>query len=181
VSFTAIGAKTLDEPGHPSHVLTDGYFASVMATGVAALLARIARVNPGLDRLSIGFPDSVLRKLPKDQIMDWVEADPARRAAIVAHLLKPVFASDSDVDALLVEAYGSRDDVRSAVFARAASGTFLGSAADHWAAIAEEMRLISERTALAGVRAWAQAASASFAEMAKHQRGREADQAIRWR
>jgi hypothetical protein len=46
--------------------------------------------------------------------------------------------------------------------------------------MADDMRLLAERTALAGVRAWAKTAETSFQEMAKKERGREADWAIRW-
>lgn len=130
-------------------------------------------------RFSIGFPRMLLRKLPSAPIMQWVEQDPGERAGILAHFLTPTFSTDQDLDSQLVECYGTDRDVRSGLFANLVSGTSWGSLADKWKGLAGEMERLAEGTGLPGVRTWAREARQSLLEMERHERGREADDAIR--
>ena len=130
-------------------------------------------------RFSIGFPKALVQKLPSTPIMQWVEEDPSERASVLAHLLAPTFATDEDLDSQLVERYGSDRDVRSGLFASLVSGAAWGSIADKWQGLARELEGIAERTGLPGVRTWAREARQSLLEMEGHERGREADDAIR--
>src|SRR5690606_26193933 len=102
----------------------------------------------GAYMFSIGFPRGVVERMPPDQVIAWVDADPDERASIVAKLASKNFATDDTLASRIVGAYGDRDDVASAFFSEYVSGSWWGPASTHWEELATSIDEVAKRTKL---------------------------------
>jgi hypothetical protein len=130
---------------------------------------------------SIGFPRSVVERMPPDQVIAWVDADPDDRASIVAKLVSTNFASDDTLASRIVGAYGDRDEVARAFFSEYVSGTWWGPASTHWEELATAIDEVATRTMLPKLKQWAAEAAHSLLQMAERDHQREEEDDLRER
>jgi hypothetical protein len=135
----------------------------------------------GAYRFSIGFPRGVVERMPPDQVIAWVDADPAERASMVAKLASKNFANDDTLASRIVGTYGDRDDVASAFFSEYVSGSWSGPASAHWEQLATSIEEVANRTKLPKLRRWATDAARSLRHMAERDRQREEEEDLRGR
>ena len=147
--------------------------------GVWRLLEPQLSSKVGASRFSIGFPRGVLERMPVEQVVAWVDADPDERASIVARLASKSFANDDTLASRIVGTYGDRDDVASAFFSVYVSGSWSGSASAHWEQLATAIEEVSKRTKLPKLRRWAADAARELRQMAERDRQREEEEDLR--
>ena len=133
----------------------------------------------GAYMFSIGFPRGVVERMPTDQVVAWVDADPDERASIVAKLASKNFANDDTLASRIVGTYGDRDDVASAFFSEYVSGSWSGPASAHWEQLATSIEEVAKRTKLPKLRRWAADAARGLRQMAERDRQREEEEDLR--
>lgn len=135
----------------------------------------------GAYMFSIGFPRGVVERMPPEQVIAWVDADPDERASMVAKLASKNFANDDTLASRIVGTYGDRDDVASAFFSEYVSGSWSGPASAHWEQLATSIEEAANRTKLPKLRRWATDAARSLRQMAERDRQREEEEDLRGR
>jgi hypothetical protein len=135
----------------------------------------------GAYMFSIGFPRGVVERIPPDQVIAWVDADPDERASMVAKLASKDFASDDTLASRIVGTYGDHDDVASAFFSEYVSGGWSGPTSTHWEQLATSIEEVAKRTNLPKLRRWAADAARSLRQMAERDRQREEEEDLRGR
>ncbi|MBN1458535.1 MAG: ATP-binding protein [Armatimonadetes bacterium] len=135
----------------------------------------------GAYMFSIGFPRGVIERIPSDQVIAWVDAEPDERASVVAKLVSKNFSSDETLASRIVGTYGDRDDVASAFFSEYVSGSWSGPASSHWEHLAASVEEVANRTKLPKLRRWATDAARSLRQMAERDLQREEEEELRRR
>lgn len=135
----------------------------------------------GAYMFSIGFPRGIVERMPSEQVIAWVDADPDERASIVATLASKNFGNDDSLASRIVAAYGDRDDVASAFFSEYVSGSWSGPASTHWEQLATSLEEVAQRTKLPKLRRWATDSGRSLKRMAERDRLREEEEELRRR
>jgi hypothetical protein len=135
----------------------------------------------GAYMFSIGFPRGVVERMPPEQVMAWIDADPDERASMVAKLSSKNFANDDTLASRVVGTYGDRDDVASAFFSEYVSGSWWGPASAHWEQLATSIEEVAKRTTLPKLRRWAADAARGLRQMAERDRQREEEEDLRGR
>lgn len=131
---------------------------------------------------AIGFPSTVMDKLPVDEVLAWVAEVPiakvSERVAPLARISNVGNLSDDTLAARLIGEYGDDPMVADALFSRYVSGSWWGPASAHWSDLAEALTHVADRTALAKLRAWASAAARRISGMAEQEQQREQEQEL---
>jgi hypothetical protein len=127
----------------------------------------------------VGFPRAILDKLPADDVLEWVAADPEERASIVANLASKAFSDDASLAARIVGTFGDLHDVADAFFSAYMSGSWSGSVSRHWESLAAALDRVVASTNLPKLRTWATRSARELREMAAHDRDREEEEYLR--
>jgi hypothetical protein len=143
-----------------------------------ALLPQLSH-RLGVCMFSIGFPRGIIERVPTDQVVMWVDAEPDERAWVLARLVSKDFSSDETLAARIVGSHGDRDDVANECFSDFVSGSWWGSAATHWEELAASLDDVAKRTALPKLRRWATDSACSLRQMAERDRQREEEEELR--
>ena len=128
---------------------------------------------------SIGFPHEVVDRIPPEQIMAWVDKRPDERARMVSKLAGKNLSGDGTLPALLLGAYGDRDDVASSFFSAYVSGMWSGPSSAHWEKLSEELKKVANRTTLPKLKIWASEAARELERMAERDHQREEEEEVR--
>lgn len=126
----------------------------------------------------IGFGEGLVDRMPRDEVLQWVGLDPARRGGLVASLCLQVFGDDSLASALL-EKYGHMASLRSTFMSHLTSGVWAGPLSEKWAGRAAEMDRLASNSGLEGVRRWARESAMHLRRLEQSDRKREAEDALR--
>ena len=118
-------------------------------------------------------------RMPLEQVVEWVDADPDEHASIIAKLASKNFASDDTLASHIVGTYGDRDDVATAFFSEYVSGGWSGRASTHWEQLAAAIEEVAKRTKLPKLRRWAADTARRLREMAERDRQREEEEDLR--
>ena len=133
----------------------------------------------------IGFPGQVLERLPMRAVLAWI-AEPApaqetQRAALLAPLTNQQSMHDDSLAARIIARYGDDEDVSDAFMSHHIGGTFEGSVANRYRDRANRLSDIAERTALPGLRSWAQRGAAELNRIAHQEQQEEEEGALLFR
>ena len=125
----------------------------------------------------IGLPDRVLERMPRRAVLEWIAepapAQAAQRAALLASLTDKQLSSDECLAARIIARYGDRKEVSDAFIDHLISGTFSGSLAARYNDLAHALCGLAERTALPGLRSWANRGAAVLNHMARQEQQAE--------
>jgi hypothetical protein len=149
--------------------------------GVWSALTPYISSRPEASLFEIGFPRGVLERIPYAEVINWVSQDPEERAPIAIKLASLDLSADTTLAARLMTLYGDNERVGSALFGEYISGSWYGSAADHWNTLAAELQAVAERTSLSKLRRWAREAAGGLRQMAERDQRREAEDDLRRR
>ena len=133
----------------------------------------------------IGFPAQVLERLPARAVLQWIAepagAEAAQRAALLASLTNKQSLNDDSLAARILAQYGDYEDVSDAYMSHYTSGIFEGSLAVRYHELAYSLSDIAKRTALRGLRSWANRSAAVLNRMASKERQEEEEEALLFR
>lgn len=135
----------------------------------------------GAYMFSIGFPRGVIERISPKHVIAWVDADPEKRASMVANLVSKNFSSDETLASRILGEYGDRDEVASAFLSEYVSGSWTGPASVHWEQLATSIEEVAMATKLPKLRRWATNAARSLRQMAERDRQRETEEDLRRR
>ena len=131
---------------------------------------------------AIGFPNAVMDLLPVDAVLAWVAELPiakaAERVAPLTRMSNVGSLADDTLAARLVGEYGDDPAVADLFFSSYVSGSWWGPASSHWSELAEALRGVADRTALAKLRDWASSSARKISEMAEQEQQREQEQEL---
>lgn len=127
---------------------------------------------------SIGLPEGLLDRMPRPELLEWIEGDLDRRIRIVAPLVAKDLSTPS-LFAAILERLGSNRVVSDALFARFVSGQWWGSASSHWEELAAELERAGSEAAAQRVRTWAAQSVDRLRRMAASERRREDEAMVR--
>jgi hypothetical protein len=128
---------------------------------------------------SIGFPSGILEAMPRQAVLDWIEAEPSKRGPRIANLTAKICTSDTTLAATLLDRWGTIHRLREQFFSAFISGGWSGDASAHWAQLAIQADELARQTKLLGVKRWAQYAAHELRQMATRDRKREEEERIR--
>ena len=128
---------------------------------------------------SIGFPSSILEAMPRQAVLDWIEAEPSKRAPRIANLTAKICAPDTTLAATILDRWGTIHRLREQFFSAFISGGWSGDASAHWVQLAIQADDLAKQTKLLGVKRWAQYAGRELRQMAIRDRKREEEARIR--
>ena len=130
----------------------------------------------------IGFPAQVLERLPPRPVLEWIAEPPAeqsaQRAALLASLTNKQRLTDESLAARIIAQYGGDEDVSDAFFSHHVSGGGAGPLSVQWHDKAHALSAIAERTALPGLRTWANQSAAGLHRMADHSQQKEEERSL---
>jgi hypothetical protein len=149
--------------------------------GVWSALTPHTSRRPEAYLFEIGFPRGVVERIPYQEVVNWFSQDPEERAPIAVKLAARDLSSDETLAARLMGMYGDNERVGSELFAEYVSGSWYGSASEHWNALAAELQAVAERTSLPRLRRWAREAARGLRRMAEQDERREAEEELRRR
>ena len=131
---------------------------------------------------AIGFPTHVLERLPTEAVLDWIAEPPAEqameRAALLAPLTNHESLNDESLAARIIALYGADETVHDAFFSHHVAGTFAGPWSLRCRQLANNLSCVAKRTALPGLRAWANKSADALSRMANHQQQEEEERAL---
>jgi hypothetical protein len=128
---------------------------------------------------TIGFPDDIIERLPREAVLSWVALRPEARAPLLARLIQRAFVEGS-LGVELLNRYGHLDAVSSAFFSAWISGSFAGALSEHWEELAETLERTAAKSLLPGIRKWSKDTIRELRKMAARDRKREEEERIRW-
>jgi hypothetical protein len=146
----------------------------------SALLPHLS-TRVGTYMFGVGFPRGVIARIAPSRVFAWVNELPEERAAAIAKLAPKDLSSDETLAALILGAYGDRDDVAQAFFGEYLSGGWVGPASARWTELAMNAEEVAKRSKLPKLRSWATETARGFKEMAERDRQREEEEEIRRR
>ena len=130
----------------------------------------------------IGFPPQVLERLPADTVLEWIAEPPAersaQRAALLASLTNKELLTDESLAARIIAQYGDDEDVSDAFFSHCVSGTSAGLLSSRSRKMANNLSAIAKRTALPGLRRWADKSAAALHTMAESEQQEEEERSL---
>ena len=130
----------------------------------------------------IGFPTTVLEHLPPQYVLEWISESPGeqavQRAALMASLTNKESLSDETIAALIIAQYGDDETVSDAFLSHHISGTFAGPGSLHLRELANNFSRLVKRTALPGLRSWANRSESALRRMANHEQQEEEEHAL---
>lgn len=130
----------------------------------------------------IGFPTTVLEHLPPQFVMEWIAESQGeqavQRAALLASLTNKKSLNDETIAAHIIAQYGSDETVSDAFLSHHISGTFAGPGSHHFRELANNFSGIAKRTALPGVRSWANRSESVLRRMANQEQREEEEHAL---
>ena len=131
---------------------------------------------------AIGFPSTVMDLLPVDEVLAWVAELPiekvSERVIPLTRMSNVGNLADDTLAARLLGQYGDDPMVADSFFSSYVSGSWWGPASSHWNELAEALRGVADRTALAKLRDWASASARKISEMAEQDQQREQEQEL---
>jgi hypothetical protein len=128
---------------------------------------------------TIGFPRSVIDKVPTANVLDWISEKPEERASIVAHLVGKDFSTDETLASQVIGKFGHLEPVSSSFFSNLISGMFSGAASAHWTALSTQLLQVSARTRLPQLKFWTDNAAESLKRMAEQEKQQEEEEQLR--
>ena len=130
----------------------------------------------------IGFPTEVLERFPRSDVLKWIAECPGEQATQRAALLTPLTnkksMSDDSLGARIIAQYGDDKMVRDAFLSHHVSGTFTGPGSHRYRELADTFSDIAKRTALPGLRSWANGSASVLSKMADQERLEEEEDAL---
>ena len=130
----------------------------------------------------IGFPTQVLEVLPKKDVLKWIAESPGeqakQRAALLAPLTNKQALSDDSLAARIIVQYGDDEMVSHAFLNHHVSGTFTGPGSRRNRELANSFLDIAKRTALPGLRSWANGSASVLCRMADQEQQTEEEDAL---
>ena len=130
----------------------------------------------------IGFPTTVLEHLPPRYVLEWIAESPGeqavQRAALLASLTNKNSLADETIAAHIIAQYGSDETVGDAFLSHHISGTFAGPGSLHFRELADNFSGIAKRTALPGVRLWANRSESVLRSMANQEQQEEEEHSL---
>lgn len=130
----------------------------------------------------IGFPTEVMEDFPKNDVLKWIAECPGERAAQRASLLAPLTnktsLSDDTLAARIIAQYGGDEMVRDAFLNHHISGAFAGPFSHRYRELASTFSDIAKRTALPGLRSWADGSASVLSQMADQEHQEEEEDAL---
>jgi DNA polymerase III delta prime subunit len=133
-------------------------------------------------RFTIGFPQSVLDRMPLSDVKAWVSADAKNRAPIIAGLASRNLSNDTTLASHLLAEFGDDENVGEAFFMSFAYGDgWCGPASEHWEQLAASADEVANRTVLPKLRRWAVRTADNLRKMAARDREREDEEYVRRR
>ena len=130
----------------------------------------------------IGFPSEVLEGFPKGDVLKWIAECPgeraAQRAALIAPLTNKTSLSDDTLAARIIAQYGGDETVRDAFLNHQISGAFAGPFSHRYRKLASTFSDIARRTALPGLRSWANGSASVLSQMADQEHQEEEEYAV---
>lgn len=129
-------------------------------------------------RFVVGFPEGLLDTMNHTAIQRWVAVDPASRASLLAEVVS-MSLEDSSLSAVLINSYSHIEDVSTAFYSRAVSGSWSGPASAHRAGQANHMRTVAKASSLPGLRKWILKVAGDLDHMSAQYRIREEERDLR--
>ena len=130
----------------------------------------------------IGFPTTVLEHLPMQYVLEWIAESPGeqavRRAALLASMTNKESLTDDGIAAHIIAQYGSDETVSDAFLSHHISGTFAGPGSLRLRELANSFSGIARRTALSGLRSWANRSESELRRMANQEQQEEEEDAL---
>ena len=130
----------------------------------------------------IGFPTTVLERLPIQCVLEWIAESPGeqavQRAALLASLTNKKSLDDETIAAHIIAQYGSDETVGDAFLSHHISGTFAGPGSLHFRELADHLSGIGKRTALPGLRSWANRSESVLRSMANQEQQEEEEHTL---
>lgn len=128
---------------------------------------------------AIGFPRGILSVLPTDEVLSWTYEAPVERAPAIARISAISISDPQSLASQLLDRFESVDKVGNEIFAQFTTGSFSGSASDHWLALADSLEKAGQSNPLPTVKRWVRKAVKSLREMAERDAEREAEDDLR--
>ena len=130
----------------------------------------------------IGFPTTVLERLPMQCVMEWIAESPGeqavQRAALLASLTNKKSLDDETIAAHIIAQYGSDETVGDAFMSHHIAGTFAGPGSFHFRELADSFSRIAKHTVLPGLRSWADRSASVLRSMANQEQQEEEEHAL---
>ncbi|HEV2174983.1 MAG TPA: hypothetical protein VGR71_15525 [Nitrospira sp.] len=115
-------------------------------------------------------------RFPKDAILDWVSADPKKRAIVIAHFVPPTIADAGFKDTMayaILDKYGHLREVRSAFHANFNTGSWWGPASQHFRQKRSQLEVAQSAETNTNIKRWFEEQIAGLDEMIRQEEARE--------